>query len=67
MTHTNLIATELSNLGFQTRITQTGVLVSFKRPISKMEVETALEQIVEGVKFSIYPISRNIQHVITEE
>ncbi len=65
--HTNLIATELSNLGFQTRITQTGVLVSFKRPISKMEVETALEQIVEGVKFSIYPISRNIQHVITEE
>ncbi len=65
--HTNLIATELSNLGFQTRITQTGVLVSLNRPVSKMEIETALEQIVEGVKFSIYPISKNTQHVITEE
>ena len=66
MTHTNLIATELSNLGFTTRITQTGVLVSLNRPVSRMEVETALEQVVD-VKFSIYPINRNMQHVITEE
>lgn len=67
MTHTQLIATELSNSGFQTRITQTGVLVSLNRPVSRMEVETALEQVVEGVRFDIYPISRNQHHVITEE
>lgn len=65
--NSNLIATELSNLGFQTRLTQTGVLVSLNRPVSKMEIETALEQIVEGVKFSIYPISKNQHHIITEE
>lgn len=67
MEHKNIVATELSNLGFQTRITQTGVLVSLNRPISRMEIEMALEQVVEGVKFNIYPVSKNQQHVIVEE
>ncbi len=61
--HTQLIATELSNLGFQTRITQTGVLVSLNRPISRMEVETALGQAFEGVQFKLAKISKNSVHV----
>lgn len=61
--HTQLIATELSNLGFQTRITQTGVLVSLNRPVSRMEVETALEQVVEGIQFTITYISKNSYHI----
>ena len=64
--HTNLIATELSNLGFTTRITQTGVLVSLNRPVSTIEVEMALEQIVEGVKFHLVKISKNSVHVSEE-
>jgi len=64
--HTQLIATELSNLGFTTRITQTGVLVSLNRPVSQMEVETALEQIVEGVKFHLVKIGKNSVHVSEE-
>ncbi len=60
--HTQLIATELSNLGFTTRIAQTGVLVSLNRPVSTMEVETALE-LFEGVQFKIVRISKNSVHV----
>ena len=63
----NIVATELSNLGFTTRITQTGVLVSLNRVITQMEVETALEQIVEGAEFTIYQVQRNMFHVVTEE
>jgi len=62
MTHTNLIATELSNLGFQTRITQTGVLVSLKRPLASMEVEMAFETI----QFTLTRISKNSVHVSEE-
>lgn len=66
MTHQNIIATELSNLGFTTRITQTGVLVSLNRPVSTMEIETALEQVVEEVQFKVYHVHSNMVHVITE-
>jgi hypothetical protein len=65
--HTHLIATELSNLGFTTRITQTGVLVSLNRPVASMEVETALEQAFEGIEFKLYHVHRNMVHVVTEE
>ena len=65
--HTQLIATELSNLGFTTRITQTGVLVSLNRPLASMEVETALEQVVEGVQFKLYRVHGNMVHVVMEE
>ena len=64
--HTNLIATELSNLGFEVRITQTGVLVSLNRPVSTMEVETALTQAFEGVQFRVVRISKNSIHVSGE-
>jgi len=65
--HTQLIATELSNLGFQTHITQTGVLVSLNRPVSQMEVETALEQAFEGIQFKLYHVHSNMIHVVAEE
>mgnify|MGYP001563083245 CR=1 FL=1 len=65
--HTNLIATELSNQGFEVRITQTGVLVSLNRSVSTMEIETALEQAFEGIEFKLYHIHSNMVHVITEE
>lgn len=61
--HTQLIATELSNLGFTTRITQTGVLVSLNRRVEKLEVEHALSQAFEGIEFKVYPISKNMYHV----
>ncbi len=61
--HTNLIATELSNLGFEVRITQAGVLVSLNRPMASMEVETALEQAFEGVQFRVVRISKNSVHI----
>jgi hypothetical protein len=63
----NIIAIELSNLGFTTRITQTGVLVSLKRPVSQMEVEMALEQAFEGIQFKLYHIHSNMVHVVTKE
>lgn len=64
--HTQLIATELSNLGFQTRITQTGVLVSLNRPLASIEVETALEQAFESIEFRVTHISKNSVHVSGE-
>ena len=67
MTHQNIIATELSNLGFQTRITQTGVLVSLNRPVSQMEIEMALEQAFEGIEFKLYHIHSNMIHIVVEE
>ncbi len=65
--HTNLIASELASLGFITRITQTGVLVSLNRPVSRVEIETALGQAFEGVQFKIYHVHSNMVHIITEE
>lgn len=62
--HTQLIATELSNLGFTTRITQTGVLVSLNRPVTRMEVEMALWQTFdEEIQFTVTRISKNSVHV----
>ncbi len=65
--HNQLIATKLSNLGFTTRITQAGVLVSLNRPVSTMEVETALAQVLEGIEFKFFHVHSNMVHVITEE
>jgi len=68
--HTQLIATELSNLGFTTRITQTGVLVSLNRPVSSMEVVTVLHQVFEEIEFRVHlkviDISKNSVHVSEE-
>ena len=64
--HTNLIATELSNLGFEVRITQTGVLVSLNRPVSTTEVYIAMQQAFGGVQFKVVRISKNSVHVSGE-
>ena len=64
--HTQLIATELSNLGFTTRITQTGVLVSLNRPLASVEVEIVLDQAFWGVQFKVVRISKNSVHVSEE-
>ena len=61
--HTQLIATELSNLGFTTRITQTGVLVSLNRPLHWLEVEMAMMQAFEDIRFRVVRISKNSVHV----
>ena len=63
----NIVASELASIGFVTRITETGVLVSLNQSVSKMEVETALEQTFGEIIFKVYPISLNQRHVITEE
>lgn len=67
MSHQNLVASELSEMGFETKTTLTGVLVSLKRPISWMEVKTALERAFEGIEFRMIQIHRNTIHIITEE
>lgn len=64
--HANLIATELSNLGFTTRITQTGVLVSLNRPVTQMEIEIALAQVFEGIEFKVYHVHSNMVHIAEE-
>ena len=63
MTHTQLIATELSNLGFEVHITQTGVLVSLNRPLHWLEVEMAMMQAFEDIRFIVVRISKNSVHV----
>lgn len=67
MSHQNLVASELSEMGFETKVTQTGVLVSLKRPVSTLEVKTALDQAFEGIEFKLFQIRPNAIHIITEE
>lgn len=55
----NVIASEMNKNGFQTQITSSGVIVSLKRPMSKMEVEIALEQSFEELPFSIDRVNKN--------
>ena len=61
------LATELSNLGFQTRLTQTGVLVSLDRVVTRMEIEAELEQMRNQIQFKLYQVHRNMFHIVTEE
>ncbi len=60
---TDLIASELASLGFTTRITQTGVLVSLDRPVTKFEIEKALWQVFDRVDFKLTRITPNSAHV----
>lgn len=55
MKNANLVADELKNSGFQTKvIVSNGVKVSLSnRKPSKMEVETALEQIFDSIQFQV--------------
>lgn len=57
--NTQIIAAILSQLGFATRITSIGVIVSLNRRIDAPEVETALEQEFEEIGFNVSRISSN--------
>ncbi len=61
--NTDLIASKLASLGFTTRITQTGLLVSLNRPLHWLEVEMALMQAFEDIRFVVTRISKNSVHV----
>lgn len=53
MRNANLVADELHSAGFRTKVlTSNGVIVSLiSRKVSTMEVETALDQIFDGIDF----------------
>jgi len=57
--NTFIIASILSQLGFITRITSSGTIVSLNRPVSTLEVEYALAQEFEGIEFQVSRISKN--------
>lgn len=56
MTHATIVASELNQMGFKTLVTETNdsaVAVSLtSRKISKMEVETALDQVFQEINFN---------------
>ncbi len=62
--NTDLIASELASLGFEVRITQTGVLVSLNRSITKWEIEKALWETFDRVDFRLTRITPNSVHVL---
>jgi len=57
--NTQIIAALLAQLGFVTRITSNGVVVSLNRPIDMLEVEIALEQEFQEIPFQVSRISQN--------
>lgn len=57
--HTQIIAALLSQLGFATRATSNGVIVSLNRLVNILEVETALAQEFEGIQFKVSRVSQN--------
>lgn len=57
--HTPIIAAQLAQLGFVTRITSSGTLVSLNRPLSTMEVEQALSQEFDTIEFKVSQVSKN--------
>lgn len=58
MSNEQIIANELSSLGFETQIASIGVIVSLNRPIYRLEIETALGQVFEGITFEVKRISK---------
>ena len=60
--HTHLIASVLESLGFKVVTCLAGVIVSLNRPISAMEVETALAQ-----EFDTLADSFNVQQLNSSE
>jgi len=57
--NTPIIASILAQLGFVTRITSNGIIVSLNRPVSTLEVEYALDQEFDGITFQVSRISQN--------
>lgn len=56
---THLIASILTQLGFITHVTQFGVIVSLNRPVNTLEIEIALAQEFEGIRFNVSRVSQN--------
>jgi hypothetical protein len=61
--HTQLISKSLQDKGFETKVSSNGVQVSLNRPMNQMEIETALEDEFEGIKFQFTRTSKNSYNV----
>ena len=55
MTHSNLVADELHNVGFATKIKRTGAVkvTLSNRKVYKPEVQECLELLFEGISFTL--------------
>lgn len=53
---TNFVATELIRAGFRVTIIGNDVYVGLDRKVSKIEVETVLEQILDGQQFKQFSL-----------
>jgi len=62
MTNANLVADELHETGFRTKVfTSNGVIVSLtNRKVGRIEVETALDQIFDGLQLNCQSISEGV-------
>ena len=62
MTHTNLVANELSQAGFQTSIFNSNIIVvSLKnRKPASMEVVEVLQERLQGIHFTVNSTTNNV-------
>lgn len=61
MAHTNLVANELKAVGFKAQAKGNAVEVSLSnRKPSKMEVETALEQVFDSIQFEVRSTNNSV-------
>lgn len=67
MSQKNVIAHELKELGFKVTLCQSGVIVSLNRPVSTLEVETALAQAFDVLADSFSVKQINSSEVLVEE
>ncbi len=65
MTHTNLVASELENSGFEIEVSGQVIKVSLKnRKVDNMEVRYALEQRFEDISFNIQSTSNGVEVIV---
>lgn len=61
MTHLNLVATELDQLGFKVEIFNDSAEVSLdNRKVNSMEIRQGLEQVFEDIDFELQSTSKGI-------
>ena len=61
MEHQILVATEIKKAGFVTELFANGIIVKLtNRKVSKMEVETALNQIFDEIQFDLQSLSTGV-------
>ena len=65
--HTQLIASTLKSLGFKVVTCSSGVIVSLNRPVSALEVETALAQAFDTLADSFKVRQINSSEVLVKE